>query len=63
MKYLSTRGKIAAISFKEAVMMGLATDGGLLLPEKLPAVGRRNPGPLAGPFLPGTGSGGPLALY
>ncbi|MFZ5761420.1 MAG: threonine synthase [Thermodesulfobacteriota bacterium] len=38
MKYISTRGRIAPISFTEAVMMGLATDGGLLLPEKLPTV-------------------------
>ena len=36
MKYISTRGLIKPISFKEAVMMGLATDGGLLLPESLP---------------------------
>jgi threonine synthase len=38
MKYISTRGKISPISFKKAVMMGLATDGGLLLPENLPTV-------------------------
>ncbi len=38
MNYISTRGGIAPISFKEAVMMGLATDGGLLLPEKMPDV-------------------------
>lgn len=38
MRYISTRGGIAAISFKEAVMMGLATDGGLLLPETMPEV-------------------------
>lgn len=38
MKYISTRGMIAPIPFKEAVMMGLATDGGLLLPETLPAI-------------------------
>ncbi len=38
MKYISTRGGIAPISFKEAVMMGLATDGGLLLPEVIPAI-------------------------
>lgn len=38
MKYLSTRGGIGRIAFKEAVMMGLATDGGLLLPETLPTV-------------------------
>lgn len=36
MRYLSTRGGIAPISFKEAVMMGLADDGGLLLPETIP---------------------------
>jgi threonine synthase len=38
MKYISTRGGISPISFQEAVMMGLATDGGLLLPESLPKV-------------------------
>ena len=38
MKYISTRGGIAPISFSEAVMMGLATDGGLLLPEKIETV-------------------------
>jgi len=36
MKYISTRGNIAAIGFKDAVMMGLATDGGLILPESIP---------------------------
>jgi threonine synthase len=36
MKYISTRGGIAPISFREAAMMGLATDGGLLLPQHLP---------------------------
>ncbi len=39
MRYKSTRGGIAPISFKEAVIMGLATDGGLLLPETLPRAG------------------------
>jgi threonine synthase len=38
MKYISTRGGIAPISFKKAVMMGLATDGGLLLPQTMPQV-------------------------
>ncbi len=38
MKYISTRGGISPIYFQEAVMMGLATDGGLLLPEYLPGV-------------------------
>ncbi|NPA94840.1 MAG: threonine synthase [Thermodesulfobacteria bacterium] len=36
MRYISTRGGISPITFSEAVMMGLASDGGLLLPEKLP---------------------------
>ena len=38
MKYISTRGGIDPISFQEAVMMGLARDGGLLLPETLPSI-------------------------
>lgn len=39
MRYISTRGGIDPIRFSDAVMMGLATDGGLLLPERLPQVG------------------------
>lgn len=38
MRYISTRGGIQPISFKNAVMMGLATDGGLLLPESYPQI-------------------------
>ncbi|MBE0501974.1 MAG: threonine synthase [Desulfuromonadales bacterium] len=38
MKYISTRGQIRGISFKDAVMMGLADDGGLLLPEEIPSL-------------------------
>ena len=38
MRYLSTRGGVRGIPFSEAVMMGLATDGGLLLPEVIPTV-------------------------
>ena len=40
MRYISTRGGIAPIPFKDAVMMGLASDGGLLLPQSYPAVSR-----------------------
>jgi threonine synthase len=36
MKYKSTRGSVNNISFKEAVMMGLAEDGGLIIPEFIP---------------------------
>nr|CRH07305.1 Threonine synthase [Candidatus Magnetococcus massalia] len=38
MRYISTRGGVSPITFSEAVMMGLATDGGLLIPEKLPTI-------------------------
>jgi threonine synthase len=38
MNYISTRGGISPISFRPAAMMGLATDGGLLLPQQLPRV-------------------------
>ena len=37
-RYRSTRGGIAPVGFTDAVMMGLADDGGLLLPEALPQV-------------------------
>lgn len=40
MKYISTRGGIEPIGFQDAVMMGLARDGGLLLPESLPSIDR-----------------------
>ena len=36
MKFISTRGKTEPVSFNQAVMMGLASDGGLLLPETIP---------------------------
>ena len=38
MKYSSTRGAVKGIGFKEAVMMGLAEDGGLLVPDEFPQV-------------------------
>ena len=37
MKYKSTRGGINNLSFTDAFLMGLATDGGLILPESIPA--------------------------
>ena len=36
MQYVSTRGGVAPVRFKDAVRMGLASDGGLLLPESFP---------------------------
>lgn len=42
MRYLSTRAQTTErVSFKDAVMMGLAEDGGLLLPESVPSVADR----------------------
>jgi threonine synthase len=41
MKYISTRGKMEPIGFLDAVMTGLAPDGGLLLPETLPNMGNK----------------------
>jgi len=36
MRYLSTRGESPPVGFTEAVALGLAPDGGLYLPERLP---------------------------
>jgi len=39
MQYLSTRGGVEPVDFSAAVIMGLGTDGGLLLPTTVPQVG------------------------
>lgn len=41
MKYKSTRGGVKGLSFKDAVLMGLASDGGLLVPEYIPSVSKQ----------------------
>ena len=38
MKYISTRGNVSEIGFIDTVLMGLANDGGLLIPEKIPQI-------------------------
>ncbi len=38
MKYISTRGEAPALSFEEAMLTGLARDGGLYVPETIPAL-------------------------
>ena len=38
MKYVSTRGGVSPVRFKDAVMMGLASDGGLMVPDAVPDV-------------------------
>ncbi len=40
MLYVSTRGKAVPLSFKEAVLSGLASDGGLYLPVKFPILSK-----------------------
>ena len=42
MRYKSTRGGVSGLSFEEAVMMGLASDGGLLIPEKIPLLSEKD---------------------
>ncbi|HJV46074.1 MAG TPA: threonine synthase [Bacillota bacterium] len=38
MKFISTRGNVSEIGFIDAVLMGLADDGGLLIPNKIPQI-------------------------
>ncbi len=40
MKYISTRGEAAPVSFTQTLIAGLAPDGGLYLPEAYPRLGR-----------------------
>jgi threonine synthase len=41
MNYISTRGATEPLGFQDAVLTGLAPDGGLLVPESVPQVGDR----------------------
>ncbi len=41
MKYKSTRGQVEPVDFQDAVLMGLAEDRGLLIPETIPDVSDR----------------------
>jgi threonine synthase len=38
MKYISTRGNVEARGFIETVLMGLADDGGLMIPAEIPVI-------------------------
>lgn len=38
MRYISTRGNVPDVAFRDAVMMGLAADGGLLVPSQIPNI-------------------------
>ena len=48
MRYISTRGQAPAIGFSEAVLAGLARDGGLYLPETWPQLSHETITSLAG---------------
>ncbi len=37
MKYISTRGKAAVLEFEDVLLTGLASDGGLYVPEEMPS--------------------------
>jgi threonine synthase len=49
MRYVSTRGEAPAVSFTEAILAGLAPDGGLYVPEAWPAL-RLGPEAATQPF-------------
>ena len=48
MKYVSTRGKAPVLSFEDAMLTGLARDGGLYLPETIPTLSQEEIADLAG---------------
>ncbi len=48
MRYISTRGQAPALTFGEAMMTGLARDGGLYVPETVPVMPREEIAALAG---------------
>ena len=68
MRYLSTRGLAAALDFDDVVLSGLATDGGLYVPETWPEFTRQEMATLkslaypelvaavSSPFMTGTGA-------
>ena len=41
MQYISTRGGMSKINFKDTVFEGLAPDGGLIVPEKIPELSEK----------------------
>ncbi len=48
MKYISTRGQAPELSFEEAMLTGLARDGGLYLPAEIPVMSQDEIAALAG---------------
>ncbi len=48
MQYVSTRGKAPRLSFEDAMLTGLARDGGLYVPEAIPPMSKEDIAALAG---------------
>ncbi len=48
MQYISTRGQAPALSFEEAMLTGLARDGGLYVPSEIPTMSHGDIAALAG---------------
>ncbi|NSX56044.1 threonine synthase [Parasulfitobacter algicola] len=48
MKYISTRGKAPVLTFEQAMLTGLARDGGLYVPETIPQMSHADIAALAG---------------
>lgn len=48
MRYISTRGQAPVLSFAEAMLTGLARDGGLYVPQSVPVLGAAEIAALAG---------------
>lgn len=48
MRYISTRGQAPALSFEEVVLTGMASDGGLYVPEEIPQFAREDLESMAG---------------
>jgi len=48
MRYISTRGQAPALSFEEVVLTGMASDGGLYVPETIPTLSTEDLEAMAG---------------
>ncbi|MCE8020714.1 threonine synthase [Halomonas sp. MCCC 1A11036] len=48
MRYISTRGQAPTLSFEEVVLTGMASDGGLYVPETIPQLSREELAGMAG---------------
>ncbi|MCK0716457.1 threonine synthase [Chromohalobacter sarecensis] len=48
MRYISTRGQAPALSFEEVVLTGMASDGGLYVPETIPTLSTQDLEAMAG---------------